>query len=174
MKSRAHFRSYRFPTSAEDNVPLSCTLINDGRHVVCGTTSGKAVVLDAATLAHQADLPHCGKRYLNPFPEYALNERDRIRPCPRYSESLHQAASNPAQREIQACCSVNGANLLATTASEKGAETSIKIWTADVIPGQSIGRSQIHPTWFVISRKRQGYADRITVSGPDHHTCRGC
>lgn len=60
MKSHTHFRSYRFPTSAKDNVPLSCTLINSGRHVVCGTTSGKAVVLDATTLAHQADLLHCG------------------------------------------------------------------------------------------------------------------
>ena len=64
MKTRTHFRSYRFQTSATDNVPLSCTLINDGRHVVCGTTSGKAVILDATTLAHQADLLHCGMRNL--------------------------------------------------------------------------------------------------------------
>jgi len=68
MRSRTHFRSYRFPTSAADNVPLSCTLINDGRHVVCGTTSGKAVVLDATTLAHQADLFHCGTRDLSLSP----------------------------------------------------------------------------------------------------------
>lgn len=61
MKSLAHFRSYRFSASAEYNVPLYCILINDGRHIVCGTTFGKAVVLDAITLAHQADLLHCGK-----------------------------------------------------------------------------------------------------------------
>jgi hypothetical protein len=61
MKTRAHFRLYRFPASEKDNIPLSCIVINDGRHIVCGTTSGKAVVLDAITLAHQADLLHCRK-----------------------------------------------------------------------------------------------------------------
>jgi hypothetical protein len=65
MKTRAHFRSYRFPASEKYNVPLSCIFINDGRHIVCGTTSSKAVVLDAITLAHQADLLHC-RKYSHP------------------------------------------------------------------------------------------------------------
>ncbi|KAF9790748.1 WD40-repeat-containing domain protein [Thelephora terrestris] len=111
MKSRAHFRSYRFPASEKDNVPLSCIVINDGRHIVCGTTSGKAVVLDAITLAHQADLLHC----------------------------------HPGLVQDVAHCSKNGVNILATSASEKGPETTIKIWTADVVSCQSTG-----------------YADRIT------------
>ena len=84
MKSRAHFRSYRFPVSEEDNVPLSCILINDGRHIVCGTTFGKAVVLDAMTLAHQADLTHCRKCFLAYFAT-PLKERNRFRPRSGYS-----------------------------------------------------------------------------------------
>ena len=93
MKSRTHFRSYRFPASEKDNVPLSCILINDGKHIVCGTTSGKAVVLDAITLAHQADLLHCGACQFAAFPYHVLNKRNRIRPRSRYSKSFYQACT---------------------------------------------------------------------------------
>ena len=41
--------------------------------------------------------------------------------------------------------------MLATTASEKGAETTIKIWSADVVPSQSIGKSEIHPVFPALS-----------------------
>lgn len=93
MKSRAHFRSYRFPASEEYNVPLSCVLINNGRHIVCGTTSGKAVVLDAATLAHQVDLLHCRKCWL-PSCIVLLNKRTRIWPCSRYSRYFYRVSED--------------------------------------------------------------------------------
>ena len=95
MKSRTHFRSYRFPASEKDNVPLSCILINDGRHIVCGTTTGKAVVLNAVTLAHQADLLHCSTCQFAVFPFHALNKRNRIRPRSRYCKSFYQACGDP-------------------------------------------------------------------------------
>ena len=94
MKSRAHFRSYRFPASEKDNVPLSCILINDGRHIVCGTTAGKAVVLNAITLAHQAELIHCSTCQLVASPFHMLNMRDRIRPRSRYSTPFHQTCAS--------------------------------------------------------------------------------
>lgn len=77
MKSRTHYRSYRFPTSAKDNVPLSSTLIIDGRQLVCGATSGKAVVLDTTTLARRGDLFHCGTRYLVHFPLHTFSQKNR-------------------------------------------------------------------------------------------------
>lgn len=94
MKSRTHFRSYRFPASEKDNVPLSCILINDGRHIVCGTTSGKAVVLDAITLAHHADLLHCGTCQLAVFPCQVLSKRNRIRSRSRYSKFFYQTRTH--------------------------------------------------------------------------------
>jgi len=60
MRNRVHFRSYRFPASRENNVPLACLLIDGGESLLCGTTFGRAVVLDAKTVAHKQDLLHCG------------------------------------------------------------------------------------------------------------------
>jgi hypothetical protein len=96
MKSRAHFRSYRFPASEKDNVPLSCVLINNGSHVVCGTTSGKAVVLDAVTLAHQADLLHCSAYHFPASPSHALNKRNRIWSRPRYRKHFYRSCPDPS------------------------------------------------------------------------------
>lgn len=95
MKSRAHFRSYRFPASEKDNVPLSCIFINDGRYIVCGTTSGKAVVLDAITLAHQVDLFHCSTCQLIALLFHALNKRNRTWPRSRDSKSFYQVRTDP-------------------------------------------------------------------------------
>ena len=95
MKSHSHFRLYRFPASEKDNVPLSCILINDGRHIICGTTSGKAVVLDAVTLAHQTDLFHCGTCQLVASPFHILSKKNRTWPRSRYSKPVYQASTDP-------------------------------------------------------------------------------
>ena len=57
-------------------------------------------------------------------------------------------------------------NTLVTTASEKGAETTIKIWIADIVLSQSISKSEIDPAFTILSHPchYKGYADQITVS----------
>lgn len=55
-----HFRSYQLAASKECNVPLSCVFTEGGKTVAHGTTTGKAMVLDAGKVFTKQVLQHCG------------------------------------------------------------------------------------------------------------------
>lgn len=139
-----HFRSYQSATPKERNVPLSCIFIEGGSSVALGTTTGRAMILDTEKVSTKQVLQHCG---MQPgqlilcaalIPLFTADDglvqeivccRPAVDPLASLTKCDPQAHGNPNSR---------GYSLIATTASECGANTVIKIWVgpATTEPGE--------------------------------------
>lgn len=117
----------------QNNVPVPVLFSSDGSIVIVGGVSGSARILDSGSCETLQVLPHDGQFFQSPFsPRHQLitTTGDMIQAIVRLS---NQPVSL-AHTYQDSCVTPDGIRIIAAGVSERGSETTIRVWTARPAP----------------------------------------